>query len=670
MLLSIGKQTKLLIMLLLLCNIGKLCAQEPADSTKTAGNTAIVQADSSEAYLPVNYFSMRENYPFATFTHVLDTGICGLQNRERLRASRNIYTTFSVIGQAHQSLNFQPQTSNAFTAKTMPYPAYLLTSDNMELITVDKVYTMLRYEWNNGQENAFDIEHAQRVGNFTYNLQLQTRLAEGIYVNESVRDINVGFKGHRWSDTVRYGFEITLIHNMFHLGENRGIYNNADYESDLDERAIEVNTPNAYNKFQQQHLGYRQWLRLGNRKDSTGRFLPSRMGYLMHQIDLKKYKTVYTDINPPTTLYPQFYFDNSYTHDSSGCQQLQNQLYWSNLAPTVQSNSLWKIAIGLSHEYAHCFDTLNHFRTHVLSAKGLIGIPLGRIGAWTNQMHYAFSGYNANDWDLRSVVKFNVNRNVNDNVNANDNYNHDDNEDRNEEANLNVNHDRGRVFFVGGFVACLRWTQKAPDYFFTHYQSNYEAWDNELKKQRMLQASVGLDLFRCQLNLHSYLFNNYTQLTENGVVQLSDKVQILQAELNYPFRWKGFGMDLQAFVQHANHDDVHLPTFVTRDALFYGFPLFHNALYLQFGGEIMYFSAYYANGYRPDMQQFYSQNSDLVGNDIYLNAFINARIQHFQVSAAVTNLLTAFEGFYPYQMPHYPAKNFGFRVGISWRFYD
>ena len=32
--------------------------------------------------------------------------------------------------------------------------------------------------------------------------------------------------------------------------------------------------------------------------------------------------------------------------------------------------------------------------------------------------------------------------------------------------------------------------------------------------------------------------------------------------------------------------------------------------------------------------------------------------------------LSAMEGFYPFQFPHYPAKGLNFRFGISWRFYD
>ncbi len=660
------KYLKLLVLLPFVCGGAWVCAQEASDSTKTGGSGAIVHADSSVEHLPVFYYSMSQNFPFAKLTHELDTGICGLQNRERLRASADIYTTFSVIGQAHQSLNFKPQISGSFTAKNMPYPAYQLTADNLELVNVDKVYTMLRYEWGNGQENTFDVEHAQRIGNFSYNANLQTRIAEGIFVNEGVRDINLGFIGHRWADTLRYGFNITFIHNMFHLEENSGIANNADYESDLDERAIEVNTPNAYNRYHQQHFGYRHWLRLGNRKDSTGKFLPSHLGYLMHQVDWKQYKTVYTDESPSATLYPQFYFDNSLTHDSSCCQQLQNQLFWSNVAPTIQPVFKWKIAVGLSHEYAHCYDTMNHFRTQIWSAKAHATIPLGRgLGRsyWINRMRYAFSGYNANDWDLQSLYVLPFMKEVGKNLI--------------DSGQFKACNGTGQFYTykynyksIGKFTAQIRYSNYAPAYFFSHYQSNYAAWDNDLKKQRMLQASLGLDLFPCELKLHSYFIDNYTLLTDNGVTQLSDKVQIWQGELSYPLRWRGFGMDLKAFVQHSSHDDVHLPDFVTRDAIFYGFPLFHNALYLQFGGEFMYFTAYYANGYRPDMQQFYSQNSDLVGNDFYINAFINARIQHFQVSASATNLLTAFDGFYPYQMPHYPAKNFGFRVGVSWRFYD
>ena len=46
------------------------------------------------------------------------------------------------------------------------------------------------------------------------------------------------------------------------------------------------------------------------------------------------------------------------------------------------------------------------------------------------------------------------------------------------------------------------------------------------------------------------------------------------------------------------------------------------------------------------------------------------RIEHFHAYFACANILSAMDGFYPFQFPHYPAKGLNFRFGISWRFYD
>ena len=621
---------------------GQEATQGQADSSGQQLPDSFIGVDSSIAHLDVRYYHLSDIFPYLEHAGEVDTGITGEQRRESLLRSRSIYQTLSVIGQAHKSLDFSPSPTLGFRYRALPYPCYRRSLENWNLCQVDGIYTMLRYEWRNGRENSFDVEHAQKVGDFSYNLAFQTRLAEGIYVNEGVRDINFGFQGRHRADTLRYGYELYFIYNLFHLHENGGILNDADYFSNLDARAIAVNSSNAQNRSSDSRIGYRHWLRIGAEKDSNGNFLPSHLGYVMHQIDFKTGRSLFTETGFNTSRYTP-YFDVADTHDSTSVKEICNQVGWTNIEPCRFSDTVFSLFAGFSHQYVRVGDTLRDFRSQVCALNAFMNLPLKKIGSWSNRLHYAFSGYNANDLDLQTVCTFPFFRKTGDSI-------------------------RSRT---GAFRAGLHYSLYEPDYFYHHYVSNYFCWNQELKKQQLLQVDASCSFRHQEIAFHSYTLGHYTFLTEACEVrQLHEAVQVLQGELYFPLRCGNFGLDLHAYGQFSSSDSLHLPVLVTRNTLFYGFPLFHEAAFLQFGAEMTYFTEYYADGYQASLQQFYSQNSTLIGNDVYLSAFVNARIEHFHIYFACSNILSVLEGHYPFQFPHYPAKGLNFRFGISWRFYD
>ena len=85
----------------------------------------------------------------------------------------------------------------------------------------------------------------------------------------------------------------------------------------------------------------------------------------------------------------------------------------------------------------------------------------------------------------------------------------------------------------------------------------------------------------------------------------------------------------------------------------------------------MYNTAYYANAYNPALQMFYLQNDTKIGNYGYLDVFVKAKIIRSRLTllAKLTHVWgNAFTQYY--LTPHYPSKDFGFSIGVSWRFHD
>ena len=634
----------------LLClTTAQLKAQEPADSSINAPSS-FIGTDSSVANRIVTRFQLSNHFPSAIYAGEADTGLTGAYRQESLLRSNNLYATGATIGQAHKSLNFQPNTTPGFHYKNLPYTAYRRTLEQWPICRVDGVYTMLRYERRNGQENTFDVEHAQQVGNFRYNLAFQTKLSEGIYVNEGVRDINVGLQGIFRSDSSRYGMAISAIYNLFNLHESGGIANDADYLANMKARAITVQTPTAINRYNDFDFQFSHWLHLGNSRDSNRNLLPSKSGYLLHRFQTEGFRSLYSENGFNAELHPSPHFNPNNTSDSVSGRIIHNQIGWTNREPFSPSSSGTTLFLGVSHDFIQTGDTLDRLRSSVMALQSEMEVPLGRAGSWNTRLHYAFSGYNRNDLHVTTgyVLPLFRKRILNDSTG-----------------------EMEQTLPKGFLRAVLKYDIQEPDYFFRHYTSNYYCWEKNLQKERWLQAEVRLVRKNWHAALRSHTLANYTFLNgERLPVQLSRPVEVLQAEWFLPIRWKGFGADLHGYLQRSSSDSLHLPALVTRNSLFYGFPLFHQAAYLQFGIEAMYFTAYYADGYQPSMQQFYHQNSTLIGNDLYLDAFVNARIEHFHAYFALSNMLSALDGYHPFQFPHYPAKGFGFRLGISWRFYD
>jgi hypothetical protein len=196
-------------------------------------------------------------------------------------------------------------------------------------------------------------------------------------------------------------------------------------------------------------------------------------------------------------------------------------------------------------------------------------------------------------------------------------------------------------------------------------------WKNELKKQQTLFLGVEWNHKQYSLGLNYYTLHNYTLLDANSLpMQLTDFANVYQFTAYIPFHYKGFGFNTNIYVQYTGHAAVRIPKFVGRQSVYYGFFLFKKALYLQSGFDFLYNTAYYANAYNPALQQFQLQNTKEIGNYGYLDFYLRAKINRFVLSAKLTHFWAGLLRKTYYFVPHYPARDFGFAFGISWRFYD
>ena len=67
---------------------------------------------------------------------------------------------------------------------------------------------------------------------------------------------------------------------------------------------------------------------------------------------------------------------------------------------------------------------------------------------------------------------------------------------------------------------------------------------------------------------------------------------------------------------------------------------------------------------------YYLQDKKEIGNYLYMDVFINIKIQRARFFLTYTHFNASFMGRSYYMVPNYPMQDGAFKFGISWRFHD
>jgi hypothetical protein len=67
---------------------------------------------------------------------------------------------------------------------------------------------------------------------------------------------------------------------------------------------------------------------------------------------------------------------------------------------------------------------------------------------------------------------------------------------------------------------------------------------------------------------------------------------------------------------------------------------------------------------------YYLQHNQEVGNYLYMDVFVNIKIQRARLFAEYSHFNASLMGRHYYMVPSYPMQDAGFRFGVSWRFHD
>jgi len=154
--------------------------------------------------------------------------------------------------------------------------------------------------------------------------------------------------------------------------------------------------------------------------------------------------------------------------------------------------------------------------------------------------------------------------------------------------------------------------------------------------------------------------------------QYSKTIGYFSIKAQKEFKYQKFALDNTILFQQVSQDDniINVPSFITRNTLYYTDKLFKNALFLQTGIVFNYHTKYYANEYNPVIGDFFVQNSRKVGGYPTFDLFVNAKIKTARIFLSLEHFNSKFTGYNYFVTPTRPMSDMRLRFGIVWDFFN
>ncbi len=235
----------------------------------------------------------------------------------------------------------------------------------------------------------------------------------------------------------------------------------------------------------------------------------------------------------------------------------------------------------------------------------------------------------------------------------------------------------------------------APNIYYHSYHSQFLWWDNpNLSKEfktriegtlRLPRIGTGLTVGLENVKNLTYfaMQNTYIGTDPTNILpadyshdvvvrQNSGNVQVFSARLCQNLAFGPFHWDNDVTYQATSNAKVlPLPKLTLYSNLYLHFRI-AKILNVEMGGDIRYFTRYYAPDYCPAIQSFAVQDASQqlvkIGNYPIVNAYVNLHIKHCRVYLAM-NHLNAGTGRM-FWAPHYPMDPRTFHFGVSWNFFN
>ncbi len=240
--------------------------------------------------------------------------------------------------------------------------------------------------------------------------------------------------------------------------------------------------------------------------------------------------------------------------------------------------------------------------------------------------------------------------------------------------------------------AGIHHSARLPDFNTLLYLSAYQNynWDNSgsFDNEQVQSVFATLDTKRFgTLEARLSSVDNYTyfastanqQQIDDGLalefvrpLQEQNRVSYLRVKYEKEFRFGKWALANSLLFQQVDQDTevLNLPTFLTRNSLYFSTDVFDKAMFIQTGVTFKYFTSHFMNGYNPLLAEFYVQRQEELGGFPMLDFFINAKVRQTRIYLKAEHFNSSFTGYNFYAAPDYPYRDFVIRFGLVWNFFS
>ena len=214
---------------------------------------------------------------------------------------------------------------------------------------------------------------------------------------------------------------------------------------------------------------------------------------------------------------------------------------------------------------------------------------------------------------------------------------------------------------------------RKPSYFLNNYTSNHHLFDFDFDKTSTtriegkleiphwgLEASVGYSL----INKNVYL-DTLCIPTQNN-----EAMSILSAYIAKNIKVGPLHLDNRILLQTSSKQEiVPLPKVAVNLRYYLEFYAVKNILNVQIGADMTYNTKYYAQAFDPALGMFYNQERYKIGNNPYIDAFINLQWKRACIFVKCENVLQGTPNNEYYSTYRYIRPQRALKIGIWWPFY-
>jgi hypothetical protein len=581
--------------------------------------------------------------------HQNDTAITGFQNYELLYKHDRFYAELGNVGQDYRSLvPFPFCRESGFNYGIHTFDQYLYQNDSVKYYKVVKTYTELTYNQGPKKEQTFHAIFSRNIyRSFNLGFDFRVMSAPGAYTRQKSNHINFVLTSQFFSKNKRYGVIANFTINRLKNYENGGIKYDSLFEQNIEPNraVIPVNLSTAQNRIRESGFFMKHYFNLTrhprNEKDTTlGTRKRLELGRLSYSFQYNRQIQNYLDNQPDSGFYPPPILDSISTSDSLTVMQIINEVVWSNpsFRPDMKLR-IFQMNAGIRQQYSEVYmqgtkKIFLHYIPHAeIDFNPFSSLRLEARG------DYVFGDYNQGDMSLRVKLTTILGR-----------------KDKN----------AGILSLTGNYVF------QQPGWFYEHYLGNSFQWDTTWKKQGVISGGFNYTWKFLETGFNISRISNFVYMGQDRQPkQHTPEFGHVYVYLNVNLAFWRFRIKPQLVYQTVQGTTVlRLPSFIGNLALYYTQPLFHGAATLQPGFNFFYNTLYYADNYNPATRSFYLQDQREIGNYIYMDVFINLKIQRARFFVSYTHFNASFMGHTYYSTPSYPMQDGAFKFGIAWRFHD